>query len=88
MTTPFASCTHAHTQRTGGSSDLPTVWGVRWGALAIGVRRRGMRGLRACGESRRKGGKQRRLASYVDLNIELAISELFSLHSVSARRCT
>ena len=25
---------------------------------------------------------------YVDLNVELAISELFSLHSVSARRCT
>ena len=25
---------------------------------------------------------------YVDLNVELAISELFSLHSVSGRRCT
>ena len=63
MTTPFASCTHAHTQRTGGSSDLPTIWGVRWGALAIGVRRlaRACAGCALAASRRRKGGKQRRL---------------------------
>ena len=45
-------------------------------------------GVQASGTKRRESLRASSAFHYVDLNVELVISELFSLHSVSGRRCT